>query len=71
MIDVTQHELHEARHKLGLSLEEMAEMLGYLGAQRRQMMWDLENGRRTIREPQQRLVRAYLEGYRPKDWPVE
>jgi hypothetical protein len=44
-------------------------MLGYIGEQRRQMMYDLESGRRAIREPQRRLVEAYLSGYRPKDWP--
>lgn len=44
-------------------------MLGYQGGQRRQMMHDLETGRRAIREPQRRLVEAYLSGYRPPDWP--
>lgn len=44
-------------------------MLGYQGEQRRQMQYDLETGRRVIREPQRRLVEAYLSGYRPKDWP--
>lgn len=46
-------------------------MLGYQGEQRRQMQYDLENGRRAIREPQRRLVEAYLAGYRPPDWPVK
>ncbi len=45
-------------------------MLGYQGVQRRQMQYDLETGRRKIREPQRRLVEAYLSGYRPADWPV-
>ena len=44
-------------------------MLGYQGVQRRQMQYDLETGRREIREPQRRLVEAYLAGYRPGDWP--
>ena len=55
---------------MGLTLEQMATMLGYKGAQRRQMQYDLETGRREIREPQRRLVEAYLAGYRPKDWPI-
>jgi hypothetical protein len=55
---------------LGLTLEGMATMLGYLGTQRRQMQYDLETGRREIREPQRRLIEAYLAGYRPKDWPA-
>lgn len=66
---MTPKQLHEARRKLGLTLEAMATMLGYQGAQRRQMMYDLETGRRAIREPQRRLVEAYLNGYRPADWP--
>ena len=30
---------------------------------------NLETGRRVIREPQRRLVEAYIDGYRPADWP--
>lgn len=66
---MTPAQLIEARRKLRLTLEQMASMLGYVGEQRRQMMHDLETGRRTIREPQRRLVEAYLSGYRPEDWP--
>lgn len=62
-------QLARARKRLGLSLEELAALLGYQGAHRRQMMYDLETGRRAIREPQRRLVEAYLDGYRPADWP--
>jgi transcriptional regulator with XRE-family HTH domain len=66
---VTPKQLSEARRELGLTLEQMATMLGYSGVQRRQMQYDLESGRRDIREPQRRLVEAYLSGYRPPDWP--
>jgi transcriptional regulator with XRE-family HTH domain len=65
----TPDKMARARERLGLTLEEMAAMLGYLGTQRRQMQYDLETGRREIREPQRRLTEAYLAGYRPKDWP--
>ena len=61
----------KARMRLGLTLEQMATMLGYEGVQRRQMMYDLETGRRPVREPQRRLIMAYLKGYRPNDWPTE
>ena len=67
---MTKDQIVEARRKLGLTLEQMATVLGYLGEQRRHMMWDIETGRRPLREPQRRLVQAYLEGYRPGDWPV-
>lgn len=59
-----------ARLSLGLTQEQMAAMLGYVGAHRRQMQHDLETGRREIRDPQRRLVNAYLDGYRPADWPI-
>ena len=62
--------MEKARHQLGLTLEQMSTMLGYQGVQRRQMQYDLETGRRKIREPQRRLVEAYLSGYRPADWPT-
>ena len=66
---MTPDQLSKARRKLGLTLEAMARMLGYEGEQRRQMMYDLETGRRAIRKPQRLLVEAYLTGYRPNDWP--
>lgn len=66
---MTPSDLSKARRKLGLTLEAMATMLGYQGVQRRQMQYDLETGRKAIREPQRRLVEAYLDGYRPDDWP--
>ena len=66
---MTPKQMARARERLGLTLEQMATMLGYSGVQRRQMQYDLETGRREIRGPQRRLVDAYLSGYRPADWP--
>jgi len=66
---MTPKEMQRARLDFALKLEEMATMLGYQGIQRRQMQHDLETGRRPIREPQRRLMEAYLSGYRPPDWP--
>lgn len=66
---MTPQQLARARKCLRLTLDGMATMLGYQGEQRRQMQYDLETGRRMIRDPQRRLVEAYLSGYRPKDWP--
>lgn len=67
---MTGDEMRAARLRLGLTLEQMATVLGYQGSQRRQMQHDLETGRREVREPQRRLTEAYLEGYRPRDWPA-
>ena len=66
---MTPESIRKARQSLGLSLEAMATVLGYEGEQRRSMMHLIELGKRRIREPQRRLVEAYLSGYRPEDWP--
>ena len=66
---MTPDELQQIRHGLGLTLAQMAQMMGYQGDNLRQMAFDLESGRRPIREPQRRLAEAYRDGYRPRDWP--
>jgi transcriptional regulator with XRE-family HTH domain len=66
---VTPYAFRQARRSLGLSLDQMAEMLGYLGDNRDKQVHQLETGERPIREPVRRLLEAYLSGYRPCDWP--
>ena len=68
---MTPQELQEARETLRLSLSEMGAMLGYTGKRENitQQVWRLENGVRPIRPIIARLVRGYLSGYRPDDWP--
>lgn len=66
---MTPDEMHQTRLMLGLTLAQMAQMLGYQGENLRQMQFDLETGRRPIRDPQRRLAEAYRDGYRPSDWP--
>ncbi len=63
------NEIRAARAALGLSLDKMAAMLGYDGAYRKDQMHKLEIGARDLRPVQERLLRAYLSGYRPDDWP--
>jgi hypothetical protein len=62
-------DIKAARHRLGLTLDGMGRMLGYTGSHVRTMAHDLETGRRPLRECQRRLLIAYLDGYRPADWP--
>lgn len=57
------------RSALGLTLSQMAHMLGYEGEHTRQMMHSIETGKKALMPAQARLMMAYLEGYRPKDWP--
>ena len=67
---MTGAQLKKARTKLGLTREQMATLLGYEGKHLAQMVYDLESGRRAVREPHRRLVEAYLSGYRSRDWPA-
>jgi hypothetical protein len=57
----------QARHQLGLTLDQMAGVLGYKPT--RQIGYALESGQRRIRPPQRQLIEAYLAGHRPADWP--
>lgn len=68
---MTPREFRQARQTLGLSLDQMALMLGYGGeyVNRKKQVHQLETGERPIREPVRRLMEAYLSGYRPGDWP--
>lgn len=68
-VSMTPSDLAQARKRLGLTLEQMATLLGYQGSDRRTMMHKIERGIRPLREPQRLLVVAYLSGYRPEDWP--
>lgn len=68
---MTPDQLARARKRLGLTLEQMATMLGYDGSQAKSQVHHLETGRREIRPAQRRLIEAYLSGYRPRDWPAE
>lgn len=67
---MTPKQVARARQRLGLTLEQMAFMLGYEGGQARSQIHHLETGRREIRPAQRRLIEAYLSGYRPEDWPT-
>lgn len=68
---MTPDQLARARKRLGLTLDEMAAMLGYEGENAKSQMHHLETGRRDLRPAQRRLVQAYLSGYRPPDWPAD
>jgi transcriptional regulator with XRE-family HTH domain len=66
---MTPANLKAARHTLGLSLTQMARLLGYTGTHGAQQVRKMESGNRAIREAQALLVQAYLDGYRPDAWP--
>lgn len=60
---MTPAEIRQARQTLGLSASEMAKWLGY-GSRVR--VYELEAGKRNPSASVVLLLRAYLDGYRPK-----
>lgn len=69
MEGMTPADFKQARHTLGLTLSQTARLLGYDGNHAMQQVRKMESGERAIRPAQERLMRAYLDGYRPEDWP--
>jgi hypothetical protein len=67
---MTPSDIRAARRELGLSLWQLATLLGYTGnyEMRKQMMHHLETGELPLRGPQRRLLESYLSGWRPSDW---
>ncbi len=65
-------EIKESRQSLGLTLRELADMLDTDAQSVRRMEMDPTHAvtARTPAPRMVRLIRAYLDGYRPEDWPV-
>lgn len=71
---MTPNEIADARRQLGLGQEDLARLLGYGAAAR---ISELENVSPITGAPKRipsdtvlRLLQAYLDGYRPADWPA-
>lgn len=70
VIPVTHTVLKAARLELELTQKQMAKFIGHKITERtRTHMERLESGERPITEVTTRIVRAYLSGHRPPDWP--
>jgi len=63
---MTPAEFKQARQSLGLTQTQAAPLLGYGNATR---ISEIENGQRNAGAAVVQLLRAYLDGYRPPDWP--
>ena len=63
---MTPEEFRAARARLGLTQFAMARLLGFSHLSR---ISEMENGKTNISASVERLLRAYLDGYRPGDWP--
>ena len=64
---MTPAEFKEARHKLGLTAKQAAPLFG-LGDTAR--IYNIEAGAQ-VQGWHARLMQAYIDGYRPKDWPAK
>lgn len=71
MMGMSAAEFKKARRRLGLSVYEMARVLGVKPNHVRRMETaDLNSSRaRPVMPTTERLMIAYLDGYRPDDWP--
>ena len=58
-------QIREARNRLELTQADMAEMLGVT----KNAVSGFERGEYKAKASVVRLLRAYLSGYRPPDWP--
>lgn len=68
---MTPDEIKSARQKLGLSVAELARLLDTDPQTVRRM--EQSPAANTFRRPavrMERLIRAYLDDYRPADWPA-
>ena len=68
---MTPKQLKAARLKLGFTLPQMARALGYRGNYAKDTAWRLENGKAKIMRGHETIVKAFLAGIRPKDWPKD
>lgn len=66
---MTPAEFRHARIALGCSVTRMAKQLGVSPTHVRRLEMDTsDKSHRPVTETVQRLIRAYLDGYRPPDW---
>lgn len=69
-LDMTGAQFKAAREELGLTQTELLPLLGYQRDPRyRKHISEMERGVKTIQPTHARLMKAYLSGYRPPDWP--
>lgn len=66
---MTNHEFRDIRQRLGFTQAGLAAFLGY-GSAMRISEFERETNPRAVPDHLARLMAAYDEGYRPKDWPL-
>lgn len=68
---MTPDEIKSARTVLGLNNADLATMLDISPTRAKQTISDWITGKRQMDGARGRLLRAYLAGYRPDDWPQD
>lgn len=68
--DMTPNQFRKIRESLGFTQQELADFLGY-GRALRISEFERETNPRAVPDLLARLMIAYRDGYRPKDWPRE
>lgn len=67
---MTPDEIRAARKILGLTQHQLAVLLGFADQPlTKNNLSRLERGSKTLDAARARLLQAYLDGYRPDDWP--
>ena len=66
---MTPEQFQQARQSLGLPDPDLARMLGVSPRRSAQTFSDWKRGVKDMDEGRARLLQAYLDGYRPQDWP--
>lgn len=68
---MTSNDIKEARRKLGLSISDMAKALETdVSTVRKMELPEASAQHRLPARRMVRLIRAYLDGWRPTDWPA-
>lgn len=66
---MTGPDLRAARKSLGISQRQLGELIGYGGENPRQSIGRMERGCQPIPKHIELIVDAFVQGYRPQDWP--
>jgi DNA-binding transcriptional regulator YiaG len=64
---MTPAEIKQARQTLGLTARQLAPLIGYKSLA---SVYNIESAREKAGGAVIRLLQAYLDGYRPPDWPA-
>ena len=67
-LPMTGDDIRAARKHLGLTQKQLAEVMGYSD---KTYVTAIETDKRSMSDQGQKLLQAYLSGYRPTDWPVK